>query len=134
MPKNESGDSLSYLIGPRWTPRASKRLSPYVQLLLGGRRITHETDDPDKRKELMDGWNNGTLPHYPMRRDWAVENQANGFAMAMGGGLDVVMNSALSWRVARLEYTHAWLPDVDQIHASDGAQFTSGVILRIGSW
>lgn len=134
MPKNESGDSLSYLIGPRWTPRASKRLSPYVQLLLGGRRITHETDDPAKRKELMDGWNKGTLPHYPMRRDWAVENQANGFAMAMGGGLDVVMNSALSWRVARLEYTHAWLPDVDQIHASDGAQFTSGVILRIGSW
>lgn len=136
MPKNESGDSEMYSAGARWTPRASKRVSPYAQVLLGGRRITHEIDDPAKRQQLRDAWNdgNGTLPHYPKRSDWSAEHQANGFAMTMGGGLDFVINRALAWRIGNLEYAHTWLPDVDQIHASDGVRFTSGLTLRVGTW
>lgn len=136
MPKNESGDSEMYSAGARWTPRASGRISPHAQVLVGGRRITHEIDDPQKRQQLRDAWNdgNGTFPHYPMRSQWSTEHQANGFAMSMGGGLDLVVNRALAWRVGNLEYTHTWLPDVDQIHASDGVRFTSGLTLRIGTW
>ena len=136
MPRNESGDSEMYSAGARWTPRASGRISPYAQVLLGGRRITHEIDDPVKRQQLRDAWNdgNGTLPHYPKRSDWSTEHQANGFAMAMGGGLDFVVNRALAWRIGNVEYTHTWIPDVDQIHASDGVRFTSGLTLRIGTW
>jgi len=48
MPKNESGDSEMYSAEIRWTPRASQRISPYGQVLIGGRRITHEIDDPEK--------------------------------------------------------------------------------------
>jgi hypothetical protein len=136
MPNNESGDSEMYSGGARWTPRASGRISPYVQVLIGGRRITHEIDDPEKRQRLLDAWNdgNGTLPHYPMRSDWSTEHEANGFGMALGGGLDLVVNRALAWRVGNLEYTHTWIPNVDQIHASDGVRFTSGLTLRIGTW
>jgi len=136
MPKDESGDSEMYSTGTRWTPRASKRISPYVQVLAGGRRITHEIDDLAKRKELIDAWNDGsgTLPHYPKRSDWSVEHQENGFAVAVGGGVDLVVNRALAWRIGNLEYTHSWLPNVDQIHASEGVRFTSGLALRIGTW
>jgi hypothetical protein len=136
MPRNESGDSEMYSGGIRWTPRASKRVSPYAQVLVGGRRITHEIDDPQKEQELIDAWNDGsgTLPHYPKRSDWSVEHQANGFAVALGGGVDLVVNRALAWRIGNLEYTHSWLHEVDQIHASEGVRFTSGLTLRIGTW
>jgi hypothetical protein len=136
MPKNESGDSEMYSPGARWTPRASWRISPYAQVLVGGRRITHEIDDPEKRQQLRDAWNdgNGTLPHYPKRSDWSSEHQANGFAMTMGGGVDFVVNRALAWRIVNLEYTHSWLPNVDQIHASEGVRLTSGLSLRVGTW
>jgi hypothetical protein len=132
--KYESGDSLTYLVGPRWAPRASKRLSPYAQLLLGGRRVTHEILNPGLRTLLLGAWNSGTLPHYPERSAYQIENQANGFAMAAGGGFDVRLNRAMALRVADLEYTHSWLPVVDQIHASDGVRFSAGLVLRIGTW
>jgi hypothetical protein len=136
IPNNESADSEMYSVGTRWTPRASKRISPYAQVLVGGRRITHEIDNPQKKKELLDAWDDGsgTLPYYPKRSDWSVEHQENGFAVAVGGGVDLVVNRAFSWRVVNLEYTHSWLPDVDQIHASQGVRFTSGLTLRIGTW
>ena len=136
MPKNESGDSESYSAGARWTPRASRRISPYAQVLVGGRRITHEIDDPERKQQLLDAWNdgNGTLAHYPKRSDWSSEHQANGFAMAIGGGVDFVVNRAFGWRIANLEYTRSWLPNVDQIHASEGVRFTSGLTLRVGTW
>jgi hypothetical protein len=136
MPKNESADSEMYSVGVRWTPRAAKRVSPYGQVLAGGRRITHEIADPQKKQELLDAWDDGsgTLPHYPKRSDWSVEHQEHGFAVAVGAGVDLVVNRALAWRIGNLEYTHSWLSDVDQIHASEGVRFTSGLMLRIGTW
>ncbi len=136
MPKNESGDSEMYSAGIRWTPRASQRISPYGQMLIGGRRIRHEIDDPEKRQQLRDAWNDGSgaLSHYPMRSEWSTEHQVNGFSMAMGVGEDFVENRALAWRIGSLEYTHWWLPNVDQIRASKGVRFTSALTLRIGTW
>jgi hypothetical protein len=69
-----------------------------------------------------------------MRSEWSTEHQANGFAMAMGGGVDFVVNRGLASRVGNIEYTYAWIPDADQIHVSDGLRFTSGLTLRIGMW
>jgi hypothetical protein len=37
-----SGDSLTYLTGPRWTTNGFSRRRPYVQVLAGGRTITHD--------------------------------------------------------------------------------------------
>ena len=100
------------------------------------RFLSHHSVDPEKKKKLLAAWNDGdgVLPHYPKRSDYSTEHQANGFAMAMGGGLDVVITRALAWRVANFEYTHSWLADVDQIRASEGVRFTSGLTLRIGTW
>jgi len=137
MPQsNQSGDSLFYGVGPRWTPRASEKISPFAQVLIGGRKVTHETDDGALRAELMKDWNDGsgTLPHYPTRFDWSTEKQANGFSLAAGGGVDVVVTRAFAWRVMSVEYTHSWLPDVDMIRAQEGIKVSTGAVLRIGTW
>jgi hypothetical protein len=38
-----TGDTLTYLTGPRWSPRAGDRWSPFVQTQLGGMQVTKET-------------------------------------------------------------------------------------------
>jgi len=137
MPQsNQSGDSLFYGVGPRWTPHAAERFSPFAQVLIGGRRVTHETDNGALRAQLMKEWNDGigTLAHYPTRFDWSTEKQANGFCVAAGSGFDLVVTRAFAWRVLNVEYTHSWLPDVDMIRPQDGIKVTTGAVLRIGTW
>ena len=136
MPHHESGDSFSYMFGPRWNPRAGQKISPYFQVLVGGRRVSHEIDYPEVQEKLMKEWDDGhgTLPHYPMRKDYTSLNQVNGLSVAAGGGMDVRINRAFAWRVANVEYTHSWLPDVDMIHPQDGVRIYSGLVLRVGTW
>jgi hypothetical protein len=68
-PKNESADSVTFAVGPRWAPRGTHRFSPFAQVLFGGRRLTYEVQNPELRKLLLQEWDdgNGTLPHYPKR-------------------------------------------------------------------
>jgi hypothetical protein len=81
----ESGDSLTYMTGPRYSPRASRKFSPFGQVLLGGRKITHEILNPTLRKLLLNQWNEGTVSHYPQRSAYSIERQATGFELAAGG-------------------------------------------------
>jgi hypothetical protein len=133
---NQSGDSLFYGGGLRWTPRADRRTSPYLQLMFGGRKVTHETDDLALRNQLMKDWNdgNGPLPHYPKRSDWSVELTHNGPALAIGGGFDVVLARAFAWRLLNFEYSHTWIGDVATIHPQDVLRISTGAVLRIGTW
>jgi hypothetical protein len=135
-PNYESADSVTFAVGPRWTPRAAHRVSPFAQVLFGGQRITYEVRDPVKEKALLDAWDdgNGPLPHYPKRSAYEVEYQALGFNMTMGGGFDVAFGRAFAWRVVDIGYSHSWLPPVHGIDASQGVQVRSGLVLRIGSW
>ena len=134
MPKNQSGDSTMFAAGPRWTPRATRRISPFAELMFGGRRITHEIDDPSKRETLLNEWNANQLAHFPKRSDYEVEYQALGFAITGGGGFDAVFGRAFAWRVLDVEYSKSWLPAVNSINASQGLQIRSGLVLRIGTW
>jgi hypothetical protein len=135
MPKNQSGDSTTYQVGARWTPRAARRVSPFLQLMAGGRRITHEIVDPAKRDELMKKWADGAGPiHFPKREDWSEEHQENGLAVSAGGGVDIALGRAFAWRVGNLEYTRSWLGDVDQLRAANGLRVSSSLVLKIGTW
>jgi len=133
MPKNQSGDSTMFDVGPRWTPRAAHRFSPFAEVMFGARRITHQIDTGN-RKELLNEWALHEIPHYPKRSAYEVEYQALGFAMTMGGGFDAVFGRVFAWRVLDVEYSHSWLPPVDPINASQGMQIRSGLVLRIGTW
>jgi len=133
---NESGDSLFYGGGFRWTPATAHRYSPHGEFEFGGRRVTYEVDDLALKQKLLDEWNNGngTLPHYPKRSDWSVETSSNGPSLAFGCGFDVVFNRAFTWRLASLEYTHSWISNVGPIRPQNGVRLTMEAVLRIGTW
>ncbi|HYK35506.1 hypothetical protein [Alloacidobacterium sp.] len=133
---NQSGDSLFYGAGLRWTPLAAHHISPYMQVMFGGRKVTHETDDIPLRTQLLAEWNdgNGTLPHYPKRSDWSVEVSNNGPALGMGGGFDIVLTRAFAWRLLDVERYHTWMGDVAMIQPQNSLRITTGAVLRIGTW
>ena len=135
-PTYESADSVTFAVGPRWAPRTTHRFSPFVQMLLGGRRMTYEVLNPLLRDSLLKAWDDGkgTLPHYPQRSDYQVQYQALGFNLTIGGGFDAVFGRAFAWRVLDLNYSHSWLPPVHSIDASNGVQIRTGVVLHIGNW
>lgn len=133
---NYSADSLFYGGGFRWTPRADKRFSPFAQFIFGGRKVTSEIIDGELRAKLMKEWNDGsgTLPHFPKRSDYSVENAQNGPSIAVGGGFDVVITRPFAWRLLNVEYTHSWMNDVAQIHPQDGLKISTQAVVRIGTW
>jgi hypothetical protein len=133
---NQSGDSLFYGGGLRWTPRATHSLSPYAEVMFGGKKVTHETDDAALRRKLYAEWNDGsgTLPHYPMRSAWSVEVSNNGPALKLAGGFDVVMSRPFAWRLLTVEYSHCWIGDVDMIRPQNALRISTGAVLRIGTW
>ena len=137
MPQsNQSGDSLFYGGGARWTPRAAHRVSPYAEFLFGGKKVTHETDDLALRKKLLAAWNdgNGPLEHYPKRSDWSVEISNNGPSIVAGGGFDAVISRPFAWRVIALDYSHTWMSDAAMIHPQNGLRIFTSAVLRIGTW
>ncbi len=131
----ESGDSLFYGGGPRWTPRASHKVSPYLEFLVGGRKVTYDVNDPSLHALLKEEWNdgNGTLPHFPKRSDWSFETASNGASIAAGGGVDLVFTRAFAWRFSS-QYTHSWMPSVQTIRPENGFRVTTEVVLRVGNW
>jgi hypothetical protein len=133
---NQSADSLFYGAGPRWTPMASHRVSPFAEVLFGGRKVTYEIDNPALEKSLLNAWNdgNGTLQHYPKRSDWSTQYAENGPSLVAGGGVDVVVTRPFSWRLLNVEYTHSWMSDVGMIHPQNGFRVSTEAVLRIGTW
>ena len=137
MPQsNQSGDSLFYGAGVRWTPLAARRWSPFTEVLFGGRKVTYEVIDLALRTTLLDEWNDGsgTLPHYPKRSDYSTEVASNGPSLAAGGGVDWVMKRPFAWRLVNVQYTHSWMGGVEQIRPDSGFRVTTEAVLRIGTW
>jgi hypothetical protein len=133
---NQSGDMLFWGGGVRWTPLAAHHVSPYLETMFGGRRVTHEILDASLKKQLLDEWNNGggELPHYPKRSDYSVEVSSIGPALSFGSGFDWVVTRAFAWRMVNVEYSHAWMGNVDMIQPQNSLRITTGAVLRIGTW
>jgi len=132
LPANTSGDTLTYVIGPRWTPLAERRFSPYAHVLLGGNKITRFEVDPAreaflkaeaKRKKLVP-----PAPELYTRTDIR-----NGMALLAGTGIDIRLNPAFALRLASVEYARSWAPDASRSY-NQGLQLSTGMILRMGTW
>jgi hypothetical protein len=133
---NQSGDSLFYGGGARWTPMAGRRFSPFAEVMFGGSKVTHETDNLLLRQQLLKDWDdgNGPLKHYPKRSDWSLEISNNGPTLMAGGGFDVVITRPFAWRVLDVEYGHTWMGDVNMIHPQNTIRVSTSAVLRIGTW
>ena len=135
LEKNITGDALIYQAGPRWTPFPRARWSPYVNLQVGGMKITQEQFYPEK-KAAVDLDYKGLDPQlaYTLHSLYTHHDEANGFAISVGTGVDYKANSALAIRVARIEYMHSNINEVGGMPYSNGRQVSAGMTLRLGTW
>jgi hypothetical protein len=131
LPQLVTGDALSYLIGPRWTP-SEKRLRPYAQFLIGGTKLTTEKVWPEKKAIVEAAAREaGERPN----RDEFVKTDANhSLAVSAGMGLDLKLGRAAALKLASLEYTRSWNAPVAGVDYSRGLQLKLGVTLRMGTW
>jgi hypothetical protein len=132
---NLSGDSLTYLIGPRWTATPLKRWNPYVQVLVGGRTVAHEEIDPAKKALVAANLaKQGKTLDFVDHPLYTRASEVTGLAVSAHVGLDIKLTSAIAFRMADLGYTHSWHSGLDDIRYTHSLQFTSGLILRFGTW
>jgi hypothetical protein len=133
LEKNLSGDSLSYMAGPRWTQPTSGRLVPFGQMLFGGNKVTQELMLPAEKTRLQQiASNSGAAP--PDHDQYTRSFEANGPAMAAGIGLDYRFNRALAFRILDLAYTHSWMRELNGFGAPNGFQLKMGLALHMGNW
>ena len=130
---NLTGDSLSYMTGPRWTPRTSSRWTPHAQVLVGGTKLTQERTDPEMRTEVLAAAKS-TDSLNKLHMKYTQHYETNGFAVAAGIGVDYKLNNALAIRVASLDYSRSWTSELNGVNYHKGMQFTTGMVLRMGTW
>lgn len=130
---NLTGDSLSYMAGPRWTPRISSRWIPHAHVLVGGTKLTQERTNPEQRKEVLAAAK-PTDSLNELHTKYTRHYETNGFALAAGVGVEYKLNNALAVRVASFDYTRSWTSDLNGVSYKRGMQFTSGLVLRMGTW
>ena len=132
---NYSGDSLTYMVGPRWTPNPTRQFSPFAQVLIGGRTLTHEKMYPEKKAALEAQYaQQGKQLSYPDHSLYTTDTEDTGLAVAASAGVDVKLNPAFAFRVVDLGYMHSWHSRLDGINYSNNVQLTAGLIVRFGTW
>ena len=133
LENNLSGDSLAYLAGTRWTPHPSGRWAPHAEVLVGGTKLTQKLVDHQLEQALKSSLPKST-PEYALYVLYAKDWETNGFAIQAGGGLDVRLKNALSWRVVNLAHSHSWTDELNGINYRNGLQFKTGFVLRMDTW
>ncbi|HEY6248435.1 MAG TPA: outer membrane beta-barrel protein [Candidatus Angelobacter sp.] len=87
---------FTYLFGPRFSYRSKSPLTPFAHVLLGG---IHQSVG-------------------------GISSQ-NGFAMAIGGGLDLKVDSHWAWRMVQAEYLYSNLTN-----QQNNARISTGIVYR----
>lgn len=129
-----SGDTINYAMGPRWTPLAARRVSPFAEFLLGGTKISHEYFTPEERARFEQD-RQALAPRKPP--DWtkyADYRSSHAFQMRAGMGLDIRLGPAFAWRAASVTYARTWTEPLNGVDYRNGVWLTSGLILRLGTW
>jgi len=133
LPDNYSGDSTTYMIGARWSPKSAGRAVPHARFLVGGHKIYEEKLDPVMQKELLAEGVKGTYYH-DVYLDYTKNWHENGFALSMGAGIDIGINRALGFRLVSLDYLRSWLRPLNGADFQQGFRFSTGLIVNMGSW
>lgn len=133
LPKDWSGDNLTYLTGPKWTPRPDSRWSPHAYFLFGGMKVTKERLYPELRESLILAARQGNKE--PVQQpSYTSTTESNAFAVAAGGGVDVRVHPAFAVRLANLEYRKSWNPPMNGQPYNDGLSLSIAMVLRMGTW
>jgi len=101
------GGPTTYLFGPRLNLRRFDHFVPFAEFLFGG------------------AYGGSTL---------TGDNSQNAFAMAAGGGVDVVLNKNVAWRFAQIDYlmTNWSGPSLGASARQNNLRLGTGVVVRWG--
>lgn len=130
---NLSGDSLTYMAGPRWNTRIAGPWSAYWQFLAGGNKVTEERMYPELKQQLerTAALENKTPPSHD---DYTEAIESNGFSISTGGGVNYNFNPAVTLRVTELSYRRSWTAPLWGRDYSGGLEWSTGFVLRMGTW
>ena len=133
LPQNWSGDSLTFTTGPQWIRHTASRWTPHAHLRVGGQKVTEQHADPERRKKIGSALPPGSdlNPYYDL---FTKNYESTDFSLSVGGGIDFRVHPGMALRVASLDYVRSWLNDVNQTNFNRGLRFTTGVVLRLGTW
>jgi hypothetical protein len=131
---NWSGDTLTYMTGPRYTPHTSGRWTPHAEFLIGGTKVTQSYENPYLRAQVAD-WKptddeERTAKHQYYTTEW--DNAA--FALRTGVGMQFKLNNALALQVADVSYQHAWTREINGFEYRNALAVSGGLVLRMGTW
>jgi len=101
----------SFLAGPRLTERRYKWISPFTHALFGFSRVNGSLGQ--------------SLTGVPST---SSKNDVSGFAMALGGGLDITADDRFFIRLIQADY---FLVRADKIK-HEGARISAGILFRFG--
>jgi hypothetical protein len=135
LPTDFSGDGLVFQAGPRWTPAPTGKWSPFGHVLVGGMKITQEELFPQKKAEV-EAANANIDPSlaYTLHDQYTSHAESTGLAITAGVGLDYKLSDALAIRVVNFEYLYSKVQPVNGASYANGFQFTTGMVLRLGTW
>jgi len=130
---NLSGDSLTYMVGPRWLTRIRGSWTAHAQVLVGGNKLTEERMYP-QRKKVLEAIATRDNKEPPAHSDYTDQTESNGFAVSSGGGVEYAFNRAITIRVADFSYRHSWAAPLWGRDYSSSVKVTSGLVLHMGTW
>jgi hypothetical protein len=133
LPQNWSGDSLTFTTGPKWNISTGGRWTPHFHLRFGGQKVTEEYVDPVLKQQVLSELPKGKSTN-SVYDDYTTHYESTGLTLSIGGGADVRLSQALALRVANVEYVRSWLDSWNGADFNRGIRFSSGLILRIGTW
>jgi opacity protein-like surface antigen len=91
--------NFTYIFGPRFSYRSKSQITPFAQVLLGG---IHQNASA-----------------------FGGSGSQNGFAMTVGGGLDLKVDSHWAWRMVQAEYLYSTLQN-----QQNNARISTGIVYR----
>lgn len=108
----DSDTTFTYLFGPRFNLRHWSRITPYVQALFGGARVSATT-------------NFGTT---------RASSDQNGFASAAGGGVDIAVTHHIAIKPIQVEYVMSQVPSFTTNRNSfqNSLRYSAGVVVQFG--
>lgn len=131
---NVSGDSTHYLFGPRIAFRNEGRVTPYVQALVGGDKLTTETIYPERKPSApIDVIANSSAAD-SIHSLYTSHSETNNFSWQVGGGMDYTLTRAIGWTLAEVDYLHIGARDFNNASFHNNLRFSTGLVLRIGGW
>lgn len=93
----------SFLFGPQFSYRKNERATPFAHALFGAARVEGST--------------------------FGANVSESGFAMALGGGVDLRVNDAVAVRIGQLDYLLTRLADNNR----HNFRYSTGIVFRFGT-